>query len=325
MKQSIQRIGVLTTGGDASGMNPAIRAVVRTALGMGIETMGIRRGNRGLYEGDAFKMNARTVGGIINFGGTILKTKRFPEFREKQVRQQAYKNVKRDQLDGLVIIGGDGSARGAYEIHSEFGVPVVLIPASIDNDVYGTDFTLGFDTAVNNAVDAVDKIRDTAHSHNRTFIVEVMGKEKGNLALEVAIACGAEIVLVPEIEADWNKVFTSLEDQKKRGKVSSLIILAEGAGKAQNVAKLLEEKFPEREIRFSVLGHIQRGGNPSAFSRSLATKFGVEAVKMLRNGFYSHLVGYKDGQINCIPLQEVISNQKTLPMKDVEILDRMAT
>jgi 6-phosphofructokinase 1 len=319
----MKRIGVLTSGGDAPGMNPAIRAVVRTALGFGMEVFGIRRGYRGLAENDIFQMNSRNVSGIINIGGTILKSIRFPEFQERETREKAYKNLKKNKIDGLAVIGGDGSARGLYSLSSEFNFPVVLIPASIDNDLYGTDYTIGFDTAVNTAVDAIDRIRDTATSHERTFIVEVMGREKGNLALEVGLACGAEIILIPEIKIDWEKILEEIADQKRRGKTSSLIVLAEGAGKAHDVAEYLQDKLPEQEIRFSVLGYIQRGGKPTSSARNLATKFGVEAVKMLNEGNYGCMVGLKDGKIVHVPLKEVISNKKSLPLENLEIVKLM--
>ena len=319
----MKRIGILTSGGDAPGMNPAIRAVVRTALGFGIEVFGIRRGYRGLAENDTFQMNSRSVSGIIDMGGTILKSIRFPEFQERKTREKAYKNLKGNRIEGLAVIGGDGSAKAAYLLYSEFNLPVVLIPASIDNDLYGTDSTIGFDTAVNTAVDAIDRIRDTATSHERTFIVEVMGRENGNLALEVGLACGAEIILIPEIKIDWEKILEELETQKIQGKASSLIVLAEGAGKAEDVAKYLQDKLPEQEIRVSVLGYIQRGGKPTSSTRNLATKFGVEAVKMLTKGHYGCMVGLKDGKIVHVPLKEVISNKKSPMLENLEIAKLM--
>ncbi|HIE43851.1 MAG TPA: 6-phosphofructokinase [Candidatus Omnitrophica bacterium] len=320
----MKRIGVITTGGDAPGMNTAIRAVVRIALGVGMEVFGIRRGYRGLFENDLFRMNSRSVSGIINMGGTILKSIRSPEFKERRVREKAHENLKENRIEGLVTIGGDGTARGAFCLFSEFNFPVVLIPASIDNDVYGTDYTVGFDTAVNTAVDAIDRIRDTATSHERIFIIEVMGREKGNLALEVAVACGAEIVLIPELKIDWDKICVEIKEQERKGKVSSMVVLAEGAGKAQDVVKVLKEKFPEREIRFSVLGYIQRGGKPTAFTRTLATKFGMEAVRMLQDELYGYMVGLKDGKIVHIPLKQVASQRKPPPLEYLEIVKLMA-
>ncbi len=304
-------------------MNPAIRAVVRTALGLDMDVFGINRGYRGLTENDMFQMDSRNVSGIIDVGGTILKSIRFPEFKEKATREKAYKNLKDNAIEGLAVIGGDGSARAAHTFSSEFNFPAVLIPASIDNDLYGTDSTIGFDTAVNTAVDAIDRIRDTATSHERTFIVEVMGREKGNLALEVGLACGAEIILIPEIEINWDKIVEELENQKIQGKTSSLIVLAEGAGKAHEVAKHLQDKLPEKEIRVSVLGYIQRGGKPSSFTRNLATKFGVEAVRMLHNGNHGSMVGIKGGKIVHVPLHKVVSNKKSPPLDNLEIVKLM--
>jgi len=320
----MKRIGVLTSGGDAPGMNCAIRAVVRTALGMNIEIFGINRGYKGLYENDVFLMNSRNVSGIINLGGTILKSIRFPDFKKREVREKAYQNLKNNRIEGLVVIGGDGSAKGAYALFSEFNFPVVLIPASIDNDLYGTESTVGFDTAVNTAIDAIDRIRDTATSHERIFIIEVMGREKGNLAIEIALACGAEIVLIPEIKINWQQVFEEIEQQQIKGKVSCLIILAEGAGKAQDVAKILQERFPEREIKFSVLGYIQRGGSPTYFTRVLSTKFGVEAVRMLEKGLFGYMVGIKGEKIVYTSLKEVISNVKTPSLNILEIIKLMS-
>jgi 6-phosphofructokinase 1 len=304
-------------------MNPAIRAVVRTAIGLGMEICGIRKGYRGLYENDMFQMNSRSVSGIINLGGTILKSIRFPEFREKEIREKAYKNLKENRIEALAVIGGDGSARAAYIFSTEFNFPVVLIPASIDNDLYGTDATIGFDTAVNTAVEAIDRIRDTATSHERTFIVEIMGRENGNLALEVGLACGAEIILIPELEIEWDKILKELENQKRQGKTSSLIVLAEGAGKAQDIAKRLREKLPEQEVRVSVLGYIQRGGKPTFATRNLAIKFGVEAVKMLNEGHYGYMVSIKNGKITHTPLKDVISNEKSPPMDNLELVKLM--
>ncbi|MDD5455233.1 MAG: 6-phosphofructokinase [Candidatus Ratteibacteria bacterium] len=319
----MKRIGVMTSGGDAPGMNPAIRAVVRTAIGLGIEVFGVKGGYKGLAENDIFQMTSRSVSGIIDLGGTILKTIRFPQFKEKKVREKAYKNLKGNKIEGLAIIGGDGSAQAAYIFSSEFNFPVVLLPASIDNDLYGTDSTIGFDTAVNTAVDAIDRIRDTATSHERTFIVEVMGREHGNLALEVGLACGAEIILIPEIKIDWDKIVEELENQKIQGKSSSLIVLAEGAGKADDVAKLLQSRLPEQEIRVSVLGYIQRGGKPTSATRNLATKFGVEAVRMLKEGVHGSMVGFKNGKIVRMPLKEVISQKTTPPIENLEIVKLM--
>lgn len=320
----VKKIGLLTAGGDAPGMNAGIRAVVRTSLGRNMEVTGIRRGYRGLIEEDFFNMDSRSVSGIINQGGTILKSVRFPEFQERDVQAKAFDNLRKNNLDGLVVMGGDGSARGAYALFSEFNFPVVVIPASIDNDLYGTDITVGFDTAVNTAVEAIDRIRDTATSHNRTFIIEVMGRDCGNIALEVGVACGAEIILIPEIPIDWKKVFAEIEEDDRKGKMSSLIVLAEGAGKANELANVLGEHFPEREVRFSILGYIQRGGRPTYATRVLATKFGVEAVQMLETGFFGYMVGIQAGKMVRVPLKEVTTRKNFSSLKNLEITNLMA-
>jgi len=320
----MKKIAVLTTGGDAPGMNPVIRAVVRTALYENLEVYGVRRGFKGLYEEDIIPLTSRDVGNIINRGGTILKTARFPDFKKYEVRQKCVDILKKRGIEGIVVIGGDGSAKGAYLLYNEFSIPSVLIPASIDNDLYGTDYTVGFDTAVNTAVEAIDKIRDTATSHERTFIVEVMGREKGNLAVEIAAACGAENVIIPEIDFDIENLVSSIKSQQKRGKKSCLIILAEGAGKVEEIAKLLQEKLPDRQIRYSVLGYIQRGGNPTYLTRVLATVFGYYAVKFLIEGNYGYMVATSGNKIEKVPLEKVISNRKLPDMEKLEIIKYMS-
>ncbi|HOL34977.1 MAG TPA: ATP-dependent 6-phosphofructokinase, partial [bacterium] len=240
----MKKIGVLTSGGDAPGMNCAIRAVVRTAVGCGLQVAGIKRGFRGLFDDDIVDLNARSVSGIVNRGGTILRTIRFPEMKKFDVQETCLENLKKRSIDGLVVIGGDGSSRGAFALHQHDGFPVCVIPASIDNDVYGTDETVGFDTAVNTAVEAIDRIRDTATSHERIFVVEVMGREHGFLALDVAIASGAEIVMIPEKPITIKKVAEILETDRVMGKVSSLVIVAEGAGRAHEVAKEINQLMP---------------------------------------------------------------------------------
>ncbi|MCD6408214.1 6-phosphofructokinase [bacterium] len=320
----MKRIGVLTSGGDAPGMNPVIRAVVRSAVSFNMEIIGIQRGFKGLYEKEFLELNSRSVSGIINQGGTILKTNRFPEFKNSEVRKKCYENLIEAGIEGIVVIGGDGSAKGAYLLYSEFNFPVVHIPVSIDNDVYGTDYTVGFDTAVNTAVEAIDKIRDTATSHERTFIIEVMGREKGNLAVEIAVACGAEIVIIPEIKIDWEEIVKSLKEQERKGKKSSIIILAEGAGKAEVFAEKLKKEFPERHIRYSVLGYIQRGGTPTYMTRKLATLFGYHAVKMLKEGIYGYMVGIKGNEIIYFPLKKVVCTTELPHLEYLNLIDYMA-
>jgi len=320
----MKRIGVMTSGGDAPGMNPAIRAVVRTALSRKVEVAGIRRGYRGLFENDVFPMTSRHVSGIISEGGTILRSIRFPGFADRAVRETCAGVLRKNGVEGLVVIGGDGSSRAAHLLATEFSVPVAVIPASIDNDVYGTDLTVGFDTAVNTAVEAIDRIRDTATSHQRIFIIEVMGREKGNLAVEVALASGAEIVMIPEIPVPWESVVASMEENVRRGKVSAIIVLAEGAGRAPDVAARLQESFPDGDIRYSVLGYIQRGGRPSSFTRVLATRFGVEAVSMLLDGEPAGLVGLCCGRMSRTPLAETVSHEKPVDPGHLEIIRMMS-
>lgn len=321
--EKMKKIGLLTSGGDAPGMNCAIRAVVRTALGYGFEVIGIKRGFKGLYENDVMEMNARSVSGIINRGGTILRTIRFPEFKEKDIQQQCYENLKKNSIDALVVIGGDGSSRGAFSFHSNFQVPVCVIPASIDNDVYGTDFTIGFDTAVNTAVEAIDRIRDTATSHERIFVVEVMGRHHGFLAIEVAIASGAEIVVIPERPLTIEKIVEILEIDKIRGKISSLIVLAEGAGRAHELARRINEEIGGAEARYSVLGYIQRGGVPTYQTRVLATMFGNEAVKGLRDGLTCFMVGISGTELCRVHLKDVVSGTKTISEEKLKIIEAM--
>jgi 6-phosphofructokinase 1 len=320
----MKKIGVITTGGDAPGMNCAIRSVVRTAIYYGIEVIGIYEGFKGLYEKKFEKLNSRSVSGIINQGGTILKTKRFYEFKNKEIRERCFENLKEEKIEGLVVIGGDGSAKGAYLLYSEFNFPVVHIPASIDNDIYGTDYTIGFDTAVNTAIDAIDKIRDTATSHERTFIIEVMGRECGNLALEVGIVCGAEIVIIPEVKFEIDKIVEKIKEEERKGKKSCIIILAEGAGKAENLSKILSEKLPDREMRYTVLGYIQRGGRPTYLTRKLATIFGNKAVEILINGKYGYMVGIQGNEIVYIPLSEVVSKTKPVKLEYLDIIQKMS-
>jgi len=320
----MKKIGVVTTGGDAPGMNCAIRSVVRTAIYYGSEVIGIYDGFKGIYEKKFVKLNSRSVSGIINLGGTILKTKRFYEFKNKEIREKCFENLKEEGIEGLVVIGGDGSAKGAYLLYSEFNFPVVHIPASIDNDIYGTDYTIGFDTAVNTAIDAIDKIRDTATSHERTFIIEVMGRECGNLALEIGIVCGAEIVIIPEVKFEIDKIVEEIKEEEKKGKKSCIIILAEGAGKAENLSKILSEKLQDREIRYTVLGYIQRGGRPTYLTRKLATIFGNKAVEILINGKYGYMVGICGNEIVYVPLSEVVSNPKPLKLEYLDIIQKMS-
>jgi len=279
----MKRIGVLTSGGDAPGMNAAIRAVVRTALYHGIEVMGIERGYAGLIEGDAHQMDRSSVSGIINRGGTILRTARSEEFMTQEGRSKAAENLNRFLIEGVVLIGGDGTYRGGAALHEEHNIPCVGIPGTIDNDIGGTRYTIGFDTAVNTALEALDRIRDTAASHDRLFLVEVMGRACGAIALQVGVAGGAEAILVPETETDIDDLCRRLDHGRKVGKNSSIVVIAEGdeAGGAFKIKDSILEKTGFRDIRVSVLGHLQRGGSPTATDRVIASRMATEAVLCL--------------------------------------------
>lgn len=320
----MKKIAVLTSGGDASGMNCAIRSVVRAAIGEGLKVSGVLRGFRGLYENDFIELNSRSVSGIVNRGGTILRTIRFPQFSDREIQQQCLKNLRQNNVDALVVIGGDGSSRGAFSFYENWKFPVCVIPASIDNDVYGTDFTIGFDTAVNTALEAIDRIRDTATSHERIFVIEVMGREHGFLALEVAIAAGAEIVIVPEKPFTIEQIISILKSNKERGKVSSLVILAEGAGRAHELAAQINERFPDAEARYSVLGYIQRGGVPTYQTRCLATMFGNEAVKGLIEGHDCFMVAIQGTKLCRVPLKDVVSGKKEISEEKLKIIEKMS-
>jgi len=276
----MKRIGVLTGGGDAAGMNAAIRASVRTIWNHGHEALGIRRGWQGLAEGDAEVMARGSVSGILHLGGTILRTFRYPEFATEEGDEPMARALKKLRLDGLVVIGGDGSFRGADKLMRQFDLPVVGVPATIDNDIPGTDRSIGYDTALNIAVDAVDKIKDTASSHGRIFVIEVMGRNYGLLAAQVAMATGAEETLVPEIEYDLDEICHSIEEAYEKGKYHALIIVAEGAGRASQITYEINGRL-NRPVRMVVLGHIQRGGAPSAFDRILATRIAHHATELL--------------------------------------------
>ncbi|MFO7654966.1 MAG: 6-phosphofructokinase [Candidatus Krumholzibacteriia bacterium] len=297
----MKRIGVLTGGGDAAGMNAAVRAAVRTAHARGLEVLGIRRGWRGLSEGDAEVLTPGSVGGIMHLGGTVLRTFRFPEFASSEGDETMRQALKELRLDGLVVIGGDGSFRGGEKLGREFGVPSVGVPATIDNDIPGTDMSIGFDTALNIAVDAVDKIRDTATSHGRIFVVEVMGREYGLLAVQVALTTGAEEALVPEIPYDIDEVCRRIDAGYDRGKKHAIIIVAEGAGKAPHISYEIKNRL-NRDVRMAVLGHVQRGGSPTGFDRILATRLAYEATERLAAGEHGVMVGVQSNRVRTSPL-----------------------
>ena len=306
---NIKKIAVLTSGGDSPGMNTALRAVVRTCAFNQIKCAGIYRGFEGLINNEIKDLGTRSVRGIINRGGTMLYSARSKEFRTKAGREKAYKNVVKNNIDAIVVIGGDGSFTGSMIFEKEFEIPVVGIPGTIDNDLFGTSHTLGYDTAINTVMEAIDKIRDTAISHDRLFFVEVMGRDAGHIALNSGIAIGAQDILIPESEIGLNDLITSLKRSKKLGKTSNIVVVAEGDKTGKNVfelSKKVEEKFPDYEIRVSVLGHMQRGGSPTCFDRVLGTKMGVIAVESLLEGKSSKMVGIINGKIELTPLISAI-------------------
>lgn len=311
----LKRIGVLTSGGDAPGMNACIRAVVRTAIYHGLEVIGITRGYAGMIGGEMIEMDLSSVSNIIQRGGTILKTARSEEFMRQEGRAEAAKNLREWNVDALVVIGGDGTYRGASKLSEEWGIPVVGAPGTIDNDIYGTDFTIGYDTAVNVALDAVDRIRDTAASHDRIFFVEVMGRESGFIALDVGVAGGAEAILIPEVETDIDRMCEMLMKGRARGKTSSIVIVAEGdeAGGAYRVAEKVRERTG-LDYRVTVLGHIQRGGSPTVRDRVLASRLGSAAVEALLNGNFNIMVGEVNGEVKLTPLEMIWTHRKRVDM-----------
>ena len=313
----MKKIAVMTSGGDAAGMNAAVRAVVRTCVHHGVEVVGVQRGFVGLCEGSFEPMDANSVGGILHRGGTILRTFRCPQFLEISTRESARELFARQEVEGLVVIGGDGSFRGAHAIDTEWGIPTVGVPATIDNDIDGTDYSIGFDTALNIAVDAVDKIRDTATSHGRIFCIEVMGRHSGMLAIATGLCSGAEEVLVPEVKFNINEICQRIEGGYDRGKKHAIIIIAEGAAKAQEIATGMKFLL-SREVRVVVLGHIQRGGEPTAFDRILASRLGTAAVQQLLGGHRDVMVGLVGGEIFTTPL---VKESKGIQLVMKEYLD----
>lgn len=328
MSASIKRIGVLTSGGDSPGMNAAIRSVVRTCAFHGIECMGIYRGFQGMIEGDIIEMGPRSVKNIVNKGGTVLKSARSADFMSADGRKRAYEQLIRHEIDALVIIGGDGSFTGGLVFNKEFGFPVMGIPGTIDNDIYGTKYTLGYDTALNTVIEAVDKIRDTANSHNRLFFVEVMGRDAGHIALNAGIGAGAEEILIPEENLGLERLLESLKKSKASGKLSSIVVVSEGDKIGKNVFELkdyVEENLPEYEVRVSVLGHIQRGGSPTCFDRVLASRLGVKAVESLLEGKTNFMVGIQCDTIQLTPLEQAVKGKSKIDEELVRVSDIMST
>ena len=329
MLKKVNKIAVLTSGGDAPGMNAAIRAVVRTCSYHDVEVLGIYRGFQGMIEDDFVELNARSVRNIINKGGTFLKSARSEGFRTKEGRGSAYKNLTNNGVEALVVIGGDGTFTGALSFSQEFGFPVMGIPGTIDNDIYGTTHTIGYDTALNTVVDAIDKIRDTASSHNRMFFVEVMGRDSGFIALNSGIGGGAERIIIPEKNIPAEVLLEDIDRGKRRGKTSNIIVVAEGntAGKAVfELKEYVEQKRPEYDIRVSVLGHMQRGGTPTCYDRVLATRMGVKAVESLLEGKSQYMVGINNDRMELIPLEKAVKeNDESKIDKDlIRITDIMS-
>ena len=326
--KKIKKIAVMTSGGDAPGMNAAIRAVVRSCAYYSLSCVGIYRGYEGLIEDDLVDLSARSVHNIINKGGTILKSARSTGFRTKEGRQKAFENLQEREIDAMVVIGGDGSFTGAVIFNEEFNFPVIGIPGTIDNDIFGTSHTLGYDTALNTAVEAIDKIRDTASSHNRLFFVEVMGRDAGFIALNAGVGAGAEEILIPEEDLGLDRMLESLERSRRAGKSSSIVVVAEGDKSGKNVyelAKYVEENLPEYDVRVSILGHMQRGGSPSCFDRVLASRLGVKAVELLLDGKTNLMVGLKDNKVISTDIKEAISGGHSINHELLRISDIITT
>jgi len=324
----MKTIAVLTSGGDSPGMNSSIRAVVRACAHYQVKCIGIVRGFSGLIENNTKVLNTRSVRGIINRGGTFLYSARCDEFKTVEGRKTAYKNLKDNEIDGLIVIGGDGSFTGALKLQQEFNFPVVGIPGTIDNDLHGTSHTLGYDTALNTVMDAIDKIRDTAISHHRLFLVEVMGADAGYIALNSGLAIGAQEILIPEVNMSFENLINSLKKSKKSGKTSSIIVVAEGDKTGKNVFELatkIEETLPKYETRVSVLGHIQRGGTPSCFDRVLGTQLGVKAVESLIDGNDGNMVGIDNGKIIFTPLRKALKGKSKINKELLRISQIMNT
>ena len=328
MPKTIKKIGVLTSGGDAPGMNAAIRSVVRTCAYHNIECIGIYRGYQGMIEGDFKDMGPRSVNNIVNKGGTILKSARSNEFKTPEGRKKAHENLVKAGIDALVVIGGDGTFTGGLLFSTEFNFPIMGIPGTIDNDIFGTSHTLGYDTALNTVIEVIDKIRDTASSHNRLFFVEVMGRDAGHLALNAGIGAGAEEILIPEEDLGLERLLESLQKSKASGKSSSIVVIAEGDKIGKNVFELkdyVEANLPEYDVRVSVLGHMQRGGSPSCFDRVLASRLGVKAVESLLEGKSNYMVGILNDKISLTPLEQAIKGETKIDLELVRVSDIMST
>ncbi|PKP27136.1 MAG: 6-phosphofructokinase [Bacteroidetes bacterium HGW-Bacteroidetes-2] len=324
MIKKLQKIAVLTSGGDAPGMNAAIRAVVRSCAYHNIACVGVFRGLQGLIEGDFKDLDARSVKNIINRGGTFLKTARSKDFFKKEGREKAHKNLLNEGVDALIVIGGDGTFTGASIFINEFNFPIVGLPGTIDNDIHGTDFTIGYDTALNTVVEAIDKIRDTANSHNRLFLVEVMGRDAGHIALNAGIGAGAEEILIPEENMGKDRLIESLQRSKKSGKTSSIIVVSEGDQIGKNIFELadfIQNNLEGYDVRVTVLGHIQRGGSPSCYDRVLASRMGVAAVDALMEGSRDVMIGIVHNQMMQVPFEEAIKDKQKIDAELIRVAD----
>lgn len=324
MSKPIKKIGLMTSGGDAPGMNAAIRAVVRACAYYKVKCIGFYRGYQGMIEGDYIEMDARSVKNIIGSGGTILKSARSEEFRTKEGRKKAYESLKKAEVDGLILIGGDGTFTGGVVFGKEHEIPFIGIPGTIDNDIAGTTSTIGYDTALNTVVEAIDKIRDTASSHNRLFFIEVMGRDAGFIALNAGVGAGAEEILIPEEDLGLDRLLESLKRSKRSGKTSSIVVVSEGDKIGKNVFELadyVKEHLPEYEARVSVLGHMQRGGSPTCFDRVLASKMGVKAVEELLDGKSDVMVGFVNSRIITTDIETAIKTSHQINKELLRISD----
>jgi 6-phosphofructokinase 1 len=327
MAKKVTKIGVLTSGGDAPGMNAAIRAVVRTGIYYGMEVFGIMRGFSGMMDNDIVPMHSRSVANIIQRGGTVLKTARCKEFFQPEGRQKAYDNLKKLGIDGLVVIGGDGSFKGADIFSREFDIPCIGLPGTIDKDIAGTDFTIGFDTAVNTAVEAIDKIRDTADAHDRLFIIEVMGRDAGYIALHSGIATGAEHILIPERKTDIEALVLSLQEKERRKKLVNMVVVAEGDefGGGNEVAKVVKERMPSADVRVCILGHIQRGGSPTCIDRLIASRMGYSAVECLMENRHNVMVGILNNRMHFTSLERAVKSKQRISEEWIKIVKILAS
>jgi 6-phosphofructokinase 1 len=314
----MQRIAILTSGGDAPGINPCIRSSARMALHMGVEVVGIQEGFDGLVRGEMIPLRARDVGGILQRGGTFLRTARCPEFKEMKIQRKALRELNESHIDGIIVIGGDGSLRGAHAL-AMHDFPVVGVPSSIDNDVWGTDMSIGVDTAINTIMTAIDKLRDTASSHERAFLIETMGRNCGYLALNAGVVCGAEMILIPEKEVSLEEISEMVEGAYERGKSHCIIVVAEGSSlKVHQISEYLKDHEVGFETRVTILGHVPRGGSPSAFDRLLATRMGVKAAEVLLEGQTDIMIGLSGRDIITVPLAEVVEKSR---IPNIELLE----